>query len=113
MKVSKIVLVLAIALAVASIAVPAGAWFGPFGGLGCGLGGFGLGGFGLGGCGFGIPFGVASSANFQSSFVASSSFNTFGAAGLGGCGIPFGGCGLGLGGFGLGGCGFGSPFGFC
>ncbi|HEY3272156.1 MAG TPA: hypothetical protein VGJ92_00260 [Methanocella sp.] len=108
MKVSKIVLVLAIALAVASIAVPAGAWFGPA----CG---FGLGGFGLGGCGFGVPFGVAGGAAFQSSFVATSSFSTFGTAGLG-CGLGgfgLGGLGCGLGGFGLGGCGFGSPFGFC
>ncbi|HEY3273418.1 MAG TPA: hypothetical protein VGJ92_06635 [Methanocella sp.] len=107
MKVSKIVLVLAIALAVASIAVPAGAWFGPFGGIGCGIP--------FAGCGFGVPLGVAGGASFQSSFVASSSFNTFGTAGLG-CGLGgfgLGGFGCGLGGFGLGGCGFGSPFGFC
>lgn len=91
MKVSKIVLVLAVALAVTAIAVPAGALFSPFG---------------L--CGFGFPFGFASAANFQSSFVASSSFNTFGGFGFpfGFCGVPFGfgGCGLG---------GFGFPFGFC
>jgi hypothetical protein len=101
MKVSKIVLVLAIALAVASIAVPAGAWLGPFGGFGCGIP---FGGFGFGG-----------GATYQSSFVASSSFSTFGGAGFG-CGIPFGIGGCGMGGCGMGGCGmggFGSPFGFC
>ena len=67
-------------------------------------------------------FGIGTGASFQSSFVSTTSVNTFGTAGFG-CGVPFGlgfgGCGLGLGGFGLGGCGLGlggfgfSPFGFC
>jgi hypothetical protein len=68
--------------------------------------------FGLGACGFGVPFGVTGGTAFQSSFTATSSFNTFGGAGFG-CGVPLGlGYGVPLG-LGFGGCGFGMPFGFC
>lgn len=108
MKLSTIAVVLVVALSLATLAVPAGAFFGPFGG-----------------CGFGIPFGGCGvGTNFASSFQSSTSFSTYGTTGfgLGGCGfgvplgLGFGGCGIGLGGFGLGGCGLGgfaSPFGFC
>lgn len=110
MKLSKLALVLVVALSLAALAAPAGAQcIGGFGvpfGMGCGLGGFGLG-------GFGCPFGIGTGANFVSSFQTSSSFTTAGVAGfggIGGFGVPFGlGCGVP---FGMG-CGLGTPFGWC
>jgi len=105
----------------AAIAVPAGACFGsPLGFGGCGFGSP----LGFGGCGFGSPFATGVGTNFASNFQSSTSFSTFGTAGVaavpfGGCGFGspfgFGGCGSGFGGCGsgFGGCGFGSPFGFC
>lgn len=94
LRLSSVVILLTITLAVAAIAAPASAQF--LGPLGCGFGGWG------------VPLGASS---FTSS-VAFQSTNTFvGGAGFGlgvpfgvGCGVPFGGCGLG--GFGT---GFGCP----
>ncbi len=94
MKLSKITLVFVVALALVALAVPASAWWGPLG------------------CGFGVPFGVGGcGSNFVSSFQSSTSFSTFGTAGVAavpfgiGCGVPFGvgfgGCGLGFGGLGF------------
>lgn len=100
MKLSKITLVLVVALSLAAIAAPAGAQC--FGGAGFGVP------FGIGSCGFGVPFGIGTGAVYGSSFQTSSSFSTYGTAGFGGLG--FGGYGLGgfgLGGFGLGGLGLG------
>lgn len=94
MKLSKIAIVLVLALAIVSIATPGCAWFGP-----------------LGGCGFGLPlglgtFGTGFGTSFQSSVVAQSSFSTTGVAGFGCSPLGFGGCGLGFG-------GLWGPWGFC
>ncbi|CAJ36086.1 hypothetical protein [Methanocella arvoryzae] len=96
MKLSKIALVLVVALSLATVAVPAGAWFGPFGITG-----------------FGFPFGAGVGTSFSSNFQSSTSFSTFGTAGIGSCGVPLG---FGFGvpfGLGFGGFGLGFPFGFC
>jgi hypothetical protein len=132
MRLYKILSVVAIALAIAVVAVPAGAQF-------CASP------FGMGGCGFGCPvacspFGTGIGYNFQSCVAVESSFCTTGGfgfgfpcgfgcgfpcgigcgvpvscgygCGLGSCGVPFG-CGLGacgVPGLGPGSCGFSTPF---
>ena len=60
MEVKKLAVYGFVAFAVLALAMPAGAWIGPFGG--CGLG-FGLGGFGLG-CGLGLGLGLGCGLGF-------------------------------------------------
>jgi hypothetical protein len=60
MEVKKLAVYGFVAFAVLTLAMPAGAWIGPFGG--CGLG-FGFGGFGLG-CGLGLGFGLGCGLGF-------------------------------------------------
>lgn len=77
MEVKKLAVYGFVAFAVLTLAMPAGAWIGPFGGCGFGFGGFGLG-LGLGlGCGLGFsPFGLFGP------------FGPFGLIGPFGCPVP-------------------------
>lgn len=98
----KLLIALTVALLAAVFVLPGSAWFGPFGGFGCGLSPFGT----------SFSSGFSSCSSFTTGFSSVNGFAT--PFGFGGCGIPFGGfggCGLGgLGGFG--GCGLGGFGGF-
>ncbi len=99
-----------IALTVLTCAAPTGAWFGPFGGFGCGFGfgfpfchgplfPFGLFPFGLFGCPVPVPVPVAVpvAAPIPAAVPCAAPCGVPGPCGIGAPGLGLGGCGLGFG----------------